>query len=96
MDVTGDLGEDVDAILLLLDHTLYTANLTLDAPQTRPELLLVTLFDVAVSLSNLLLGHLFDTSWNSEGSTRATPHFEILPLPATGITLRESGASAGR
>jgi hypothetical protein len=39
-DVAGDLGEDVNAILLLIDHALHPANLTLDAPQTRPELYL--------------------------------------------------------
>src|SRR5829696_7822896 len=31
-DVAGDLGEDVNAILLLVDHALHPANLTLDAP----------------------------------------------------------------
>ena len=44
-------------------------------PHLRPELLLVTLFDVAVSLPNLLLCQLFDTSSNSEGSLRATSTF---------------------
>ena len=82
-DVAGDLGEDVNAILLLVDHALHPANLTLDVPQTRPDLLLVTHFDVAVSLPNLLLRYLFDTSWNSEGGPpRDPPVFEILPIPA--------------
>ena len=85
-DVAGDLGEDVNAILLLVDHALHPANLTLDVPQTRPDLLLVTHFDVAVSLPNLLLRYLFDTSWNSEGGPpRDPPVFEILPIPAGGI-----------
>jgi hypothetical protein len=46
----------------------------------------VTLLDVAVSLPNLLLRHLLDTSWDSEGEPpRDPPFFEILPIPATGI-----------
>ena len=85
-DVAGDLDEDVNAILLLVDHALHSANLTLDAPQTCPELLLVSHFDVAVSMPKLLLRYLFDTSWNSEGEPpHDSPFFQILPIPATGI-----------
>jgi len=41
-----DLGEDVDAVLLVLDHALQTAGLTLDA--TEPLEVLVLAVDVAV------------------------------------------------
>src|SRR5438309_3463859 len=36
-----DLGEDVDAVPVLLDHLLDPADLALDAPQSRLDLLLV-------------------------------------------------------
>src|SRR3954454_2261247 len=41
-----DLGEDVDAVLLVLDHALQTAGLALDA--TEPLEVLVLAVDVAV------------------------------------------------
>ena len=36
----GDLREHVDAVALLLDHALHTANLALHPPQAREQLVL--------------------------------------------------------
>jgi hypothetical protein len=36
----GDLGEDVDAIRVVVDHPLEAADLALDPPQSRPYRLL--------------------------------------------------------
>jgi hypothetical protein len=36
-----DLGEDVDAVLVLVDHALQPADLTLDAAQPVPVVVLV-------------------------------------------------------
>src|SRR5688500_19402311 len=44
----GDLGEDVDAVLLVLDHALQTAGLALDTAQ--PLEVVVLAVDVAVLL----------------------------------------------
>ena len=44
--IGGDLGEDVDAVLLLVDHPLQAARLALDA--TQPPEVVVLLMDVAV------------------------------------------------
>src|SRR6266540_2229000 len=45
-----ELGEDVDAVLILVDHALQASDLSLDAPQTRLEILLVHRVPVHSSL----------------------------------------------
>src|SRR3546814_17654777 len=51
----GDLGEDVDAILLLLDHPLKASCLPLDPAQSLEVVLLVP--DVAVARGLVLVAH---------------------------------------
>jgi hypothetical protein len=46
----GDLGEDVDAVLVLVDHPLQAADLPLDPPQPLEVVVLVVGVSVHVVL----------------------------------------------
>jgi hypothetical protein len=50
----SDLREDVDAVLLLLDHPLQSADLALDATQPLEDLVLVVVGEISVLMR---LGH---------------------------------------
>src|SRR5215218_7358753 len=51
----GDLGEDVDAVLLVLDHALQTAGLALDAAQPLEVVVLAVDVTVLVLVRTLVL-----------------------------------------
>src|SRR5215212_2088820 len=58
-----DLGEDVDAVLLLLDHALQAAGLALDAPQTLEVVVLAVDVPVLVLVRARGLGDLNDGNY---------------------------------
>src|SRR5687767_9242569 len=49
----GDLGEDVDAVVVVLDHPLQPAHLTLDAPQAPQMVVLVVAVAVHLPLLSI-------------------------------------------
>src|SRR5215203_3380089 len=52
----GDLGEDVDAVLLVLDHALQTAGLALDAAQSLEVVVLAVDVAVLVVVGTVVVG----------------------------------------